>query len=287
MIKYHEKLIYFKEKKMGKFDGILLCTDLDDTLLTRDKRVTEKNAAALNYFMENGGCFSFATGRVVRGARLIRSMIEPNAPMVCFNGAAIYDFSSEEFLNTMSLDDDAREVIDYVDKNFPNAGIEASSAGSVYFCKMNSIVERHKRLEKFPDLNCRYEDIPEKVMKVIFMMEENEIDGFKAAIAKTDFHGRYSFIQSSPHYYELLPYGASKGRGLRELKEIIGASVSIGMGDTENDISMMIDSDIGIAVANATDAVKSAADYITDNDNNNDAVCEVIEKIEAGIIKAV
>ena len=83
---------------MGKFDGVLLCTDLDDTLLTYDKRVSEGNVKALNYFMDNGGRFTFATGRVPRGAKLRREYIEPNAPMVCANGAGIYDFKTEKFL---------------------------------------------------------------------------------------------------------------------------------------------------------------------------------------------
>ena len=56
---------------MGKFDGILLCTDLDDTLLTTDKRISDENKQAIEYFMSEGGLFTFATGRVVDGARLM------------------------------------------------------------------------------------------------------------------------------------------------------------------------------------------------------------------------
>lgn len=48
---------------MGKFDGILLCTDLDDTLLTTDKRVSDENSKAIEYFKSEGGLFTFATGR--------------------------------------------------------------------------------------------------------------------------------------------------------------------------------------------------------------------------------
>ena len=125
---------------MGKFDGILLCTDLDDTLLTCDKRVSEKNAEAINYFMENGGLYTFATGRVPHGANLIREFIEPNAPMVCVNGAGVYDFKTQKFLWSLKLDDGMVEVLEYVDKNLPYAGIEAISEESVYFCKTNRIV---------------------------------------------------------------------------------------------------------------------------------------------------
>ena len=76
---------------MGKFDGILLCTDLDDTLLTTDKRVSDENSKAIEYFKSEGGLFTFATGRVPQGAKLMLNYVHPNAPMVCFNGAAIYE----------------------------------------------------------------------------------------------------------------------------------------------------------------------------------------------------
>lgn len=267
---------------MGKFDGILLCADLDDTLLTDDKRVSDGNIGALKYFMNNGGMFTFATGRVPRGAELIREYIEPNAPMVCVNGAGIYDFQAKKFLWSMKLDNGMVDVMEYVDKNLPYAGIEASSEENVYFCKMNRIVEEHKRLEKFPDMYADYRNLPEEIMKVIFMVEEHELDGFKAAINGTDFPQRYSFIQSSPWYYELLPKGVSKGAGLTKLKELTGARFSIAMGDTENDISLMESADLGVAVANAIEPVKAAAGYVTKNDNNHDAVGEVIELLDNG-----
>lgn len=267
---------------MGKFDGILLCTDLDDTLLTHDKRVSEKNVKAINYFMENGGLYTFATGRVPHGANLIREFIEPNAPMVCVNGAGIYDFKTRKYLWSMKLDDDMVDVLEYVDKNLPYAGIEASSETAVYFCKTNRIVEEHKRIEILPDRYVGYRDLPEKIMKVIFMVEPEEIEGFREAIHKTAFPERYTFIQSSPWYYEILPKGISKGEGLKKLKKLTGAKISIAMGDAENDLSLVQCADFGIAVANAIDPLKEAASYVTQNDHEHDAVHEVIMKLDAG-----
>ena len=46
---------------MGKFDGILICTDLDGTLLKNDKSVSEENLRAIEYFKREGGRFTFVT----------------------------------------------------------------------------------------------------------------------------------------------------------------------------------------------------------------------------------
>ena len=49
---------------MKKFEGILLCTDLDGTLLRNDKSISRENLDAINYFMSEGGYFTFITGRM-------------------------------------------------------------------------------------------------------------------------------------------------------------------------------------------------------------------------------
>ena len=144
---------------MAQFDGLLLCTDLDDTLLTDDKRVSDENIEAIKYFMDNGGLFTFATGRVPAGARLMLDYVVPNAPMVCFNGGAIYDYSKEEFVWQAALGEDALPAVEYVEKAFPPVGIEVCTDDKVYFCKTNRIVEEHKRLEKFPDNYRGYKEI--------------------------------------------------------------------------------------------------------------------------------
>ncbi|MBQ3226919.1 MAG: HAD hydrolase family protein, partial [Clostridia bacterium] len=49
---------------MGKFDGVLICTDLDGTLLKKDKTISEENLKAIEYFKREGGFFTIVTGRM-------------------------------------------------------------------------------------------------------------------------------------------------------------------------------------------------------------------------------
>ena len=269
---------------MGKFDGILLCTDLDGTLLTDNRSVSDEDRKAIKYFMKNGGKYTFATGRIPREAEQIRIFIEPNAPMISMNGAAIYDFKMRKFLQKLTLGANASEVIEYVEENFPQAGIEVSTANSVYYCKSNYISEKHRVQACFPDICCNFHDITEKIMRVIFMVDTREIDTLKNKIYKAGFADKFTFFQSGSQYYELLPHGASKGMGLKMLKKITGAKISIGIGDMENDISLITEADMGASVANGASALKSVAQYVTTADNNHSAVAEVIRKIENGNI---
>lgn len=268
---------------MGKFDGILLCSDLDDTLLTTDKKISEDNKRMIEYFKSEGGLFTFATGRITHGANLMVKYIKPNAPMVCFNGAAIYDHVSKRLLWKLELDNDAVKVMEFVDKQFPFSGLEVCTETEVYFCKTNMFVEIHKKHEQLPDLNADFHDVPKPWIKVLFMQEANKVDEVRQGLLNSDFTEKFDFIQSSPNYYELLPKNASKGNALLKLAEILNIPINkvIAIGDNENDISMIKAAGVGIAVANAIPDLKNAADFIT-VDNNSNALAAVINMLDKG-----
>lgn len=270
---------------MGKFDGILICTDLDDTLLTADKRVSDENIKALKYFMSEGGYFTFATGRMPLGVKAMLSYIHPNVPIICSNGTAIYDLKAEKFLWMKKLHPDSRKVVDYIEKAIPQVGVVVGCENGVYFPKVNKQTEEHKAYENFPDNYCTLDDIKEQWLKVIFMTEPEDVAAVRSEIANSPWADEFEYMQSSPWYYEMLPKNSTKGSALPKLAEILGISPSriIGMGDNENDMTLITMSGIGIAVENAIEPIRNAAKYITVS-NENHAAAKVIRDIESGII---
>ena len=75
---------------MGKFDGILICTDWDGTLFYNDGISTE-NINAINYFKENGGAFTICSGRYYDFLKQYEHLVRPNTYIACYNGALIVD----------------------------------------------------------------------------------------------------------------------------------------------------------------------------------------------------
>lgn len=268
-----------------KFKGILLCTDLDDTLLTTgEKKLTKENRDALQYFMSRGGRFTFATGRVPVGARLILEKIRPNAPMICFNGGAIYDFENNEILWGKKLERSVVRAVEYVEENFPEIGIEVCTDSHIYFCKDNRVGQMHRNHENLPNISLDYHSILVPWRKVIFLAEENEIPALAEGLGNSPYSGTYQFVQSSPNYYELLPKGVSKGSGLEKLAEMLEAEKTIAVGDNYNDLEMIRYADMGIAVANAVPEVREEADFVTlDNDSN--AIASIVSMLDLGMIR--
>ena len=270
---------------MGRFDGLLLCTDLDDTLLTTDKRISHGNRRAIEHFKAEGGLFAFTTGRCIAGAKLLLNHIKPNVPMICFNGAGIYDFENDKMLYLNKLNDNAKRAVEFIYNKFPYAAIDVCTARESVFCRTSKRLEMHKKYENLPDNYGDYRDISDDWVKVIFMVEEEQVDTIRQAFAESEFAEEFEFMQSSPWYYELLPKGSNKGTGLLELAKLLNIPVekTIGIGDNYNDIPLITRAGAGVAVANAVKPALEAADYIT-VDNNSDALKAVIEAIEKGII---
>lgn len=271
---------------MGKFDGILICTDLDHTLLKDDKSISDENKNAIEYFMSEGGHFTFATGRSKMGIDFLLKRVTPNAPIIMFNGAAIYDLQKEKIIWETFLDENAGKVLEFVEDKFPFSGIEVCAKSGIYVSRGNDIVRKQLAFEKLDEQYVHFSEINEPWRKALFIQEADKLAYVREGIAGSPYSKSYNFMQSDPCYYEILPKDASKGIGLLKIAEILGIKPekTIGVGDNENDHSLIENAGIGVAVANAVPSLLDIADFIT-TDNNSHAISTIIYGIEKKIIE--
>lgn len=271
---------------MKKFDGILITTDLDGTLLDDDKSVSEENLEAIEYFKENGGYFTVVTGRPAVIVGDIYNKIRPNAPMSCYNGGGIYDAGKKEFLWKVKLSRDALKMVEYIDEVFPEMSIQICGFENCYFSKLNDAMERHIKSGGFPDIRLPYQEVKEPIAKVLFAhAEEEKLFKLRDLLNAHPMAKDFDFIRSDPEYYEILPKGISKGSAVLKLAEILGVDKSrtVAIGDNDNDASMLSMAGVGVAVSNASKAAKDAADIITVS-NREHAIARVIKDIDEGRI---
>lgn len=269
---------------MGIFDGILICTDLDGTLLRDDKTISRTNIEAIEHFKQNGGLFTFVTGRMPNFVDYMVQQIKPNAPIGCVNGGGLYDCSSEEYLWTSVMPDEVLTLIECIDKNFPDVGIQTCTFGKTYFSKENVTMKKFREITSAPNLVCHYTEVKEPIAKIIFGSEsDEEIMRMKETLESHTLSDKFDFIRSEKTLFEILPKGINKGTSIKKLCEVLNIDINktIALGDYNNDIPMFGVAKVGIAVENAcTDALK-AADFITVS-NEQDAVAKVICDLENG-----
>ncbi len=267
---------------MGKFSGMLICTDLDGTLLRNDKTISKENLDAIEYFKSEGGSFTYITGRMPFTSSDIYNTINPNAPFGCANGGGLYDYPKQDYIWTSTMPDGVNELVKYIDEKFPNVGIQVNTFYKAYFCKENSVMERFRRLTGLPNLVCHYNDVNEPLAKIIFgIASEEEMSQIIELLAAHPLADKFSFIRSERTLYEILPKGIGKGTAIEKLAQHLNIDKTIAIGDYNNDISMFEAAKIGIAVANACPEALAAADYVTVS-NEEHAIAKVIYDLEAG-----
>lgn len=267
---------------MGKFSGYLLGSDLDGTLLRKDKSISEENKEAIEYFKSEGGIFTFFTGRLPVGAKPVLDMITPNGYVGCANGAGIFDAKTGEIVWSMTLADGIKDILEYVDKEFPEVGIEVTT-DKIYFCKKSPQTEKHRIDEFLPDITCDYKTFDEPIIKILFGVDAENMSNLVEAVNSHTKAKLFDYIRSDYEYYEILPKGASKGALLKKIAELHGISMNktIVVGDNDNDVSMIEIAGVGVAVSNASPQAKKAASYHTVS-NEEHAIARVIGDLEDG-----
>lgn len=269
---------------MGKFNGILICTDLDGTLLRNDNTISAENLNAIEYFKREGGTFTFITGRMPFFVSDIYNSVKPNAPFGCINGGGLYDYHKQEYIWKSIMPDGVFELVKCVDEKFPDIGIQVNTFYKTYFCKENQTMKKFRKSTNLPNLTCHYGEVKESIAKIIFGSEKDEeILHIKETLMAHPLAIGFDFIRSEKTLFEILPKGIGKGTAIKNLTKHLNMNINktIAIGDYNNDISMFDTAKIGIAVSNACKEALAAADYITVSNEEN-AVAKVIYDLQDG-----
>lgn len=272
---------------MKKFDGILICTDLDGTLLRKDKSISKENLDAIEYFKSQGGMFTFITGRMHYYVADIYKKVNPNVPFGCANGGAIFDHRKMEYVWITHIPGSVTELLEYVENTMPEMGFIINTSEKMYFCRDNSTMVKFRKVRNLPNNKCNYKSFDKPISKIVFADENEEnINQLVKLLSRHPASEKFDFVRSEHDLYEILPKGYNKGTIITQLSDILGVDMdkTIAIGDYDNDVSMLQSAGIGIAVSNACEAAKAVADYITVS-NEEHAIAKVISDIENGVLK--
>lgn len=269
-------------KKLS-FKGKLLVCDMDGTLLDSNKQISRENSEAAKYFVEKGGSFTIATGRMARSIEQYMPLLPVNAPVILYNGSVIYDFQRKEVLWYKLLPAEVRNVVIHLMDRFPEMGVEVFYKDKMYIVKRNDMTDMHIKRAEFSPIFLPLEEISDGWYKVLLAWEHEKLLEVERFMKENIINEESSFyiVFSEPVFLEILSKEASKGTALKELLRMLGISRSnvIAVGDNLNDIDMIETAGIGIAVENAHEELKKVADYcFTHNDDH--VLAQIVEWLD-------
>ena len=264
----------------------MLVTDMDYTLLNKEKKVSDRNREALRRAMEKGVHMVVATGRIYTSARIYAKLLGLDTPIIASNGALIKDASKTIFRDILSQDT-VREMLRLCHKY--GVYCHFFTENTIYSEKLINVSLRYTEWNKYmgeeDQVKIRIVDDGEEIIEaaksevlkaVVFDDDDEKIQKLRDGIMET---GIVSVSQSMKHNLEVMNKGVTKGNAVRILAQMYGINREeiIAIGDNENDISMIEYAGLGIAMGNAEEILKRAADHVT-GDYQEDGVAEAIEK---------
>jgi len=273
---------------MGKFDNILIVTDLDGTFLGENGTLVDRNLEAVEYFKNNGGYFTFATGRMHKN--LLDAIPEPskiiNAPTIMANGTYLYEYSNdsayyEKFIDGKKL----CAVLEFVRDKYPDVCIILSCKKGlvVYTIDGYARLDLEKAYQRGDLIITSFDEMKmmEDCYKVVFRAKPETLDEMRANFA-VELIGDLTCSKSYPDFFEIQSGGCDKARGVAVLREMLekkhGKIKIYACGDYENDEAMLKAADIAVCPLNATDSIKSISDY---------CLCKNTEGLIADLIKLI
>lgn len=278
---------------MGKFTGLLLASDYDNTLTYTEEAlrlcrpmppVSKANQAAIRYFMAEGGIFSVATGRAKPAFEAVADGVPMNGSTVLFNGAAIYDFSTGKYLCEAFLPETARAHIAQTIRELPFAAVELyHDNNDIHALQPNDVTRRHLHVTHSPTVIVdSMEQVPSPISKALFSTEPAHQAALLDYLRGQGWYGDYEIVASSESLVELTARGANKGgmvRRLAALLHIPQANVAC-VGDHANDISMLTWAGMAFAPANALPEVRALPCVRTLPDCREDAIAALIAVLD-------
>lgn len=261
----------------------IIALDIDGTLTNSKKIITEPTKEALLDIQEQGYKVVLASGRPTPGmAKLADELCldKFGSYVLSYNGAKITDWHSKEVIYQKTLPlsaipdlynsaiDGGVGIISYENDN-----VIAGTPIDDYMLIESRINKLDiKYVENFPE----YIDFP--VNKCLMTGEHRILQKAEQKLKKK-YNSLLSIYFSEPYFLEIMPQKVDKAQSLLTLLNTIGLNSEemICCGDGFNDISMIEIAGLGVAMENAQDAVKAAADYIT-RSNDEDGILHVIQK---------
>ena len=264
----------------GQREIRLLLADVDGTLVTQDKVLTDAAKAAVRELHDAGIAFAITSGRPPRGMSMLIEPLALRTPIAGFNGGVFVN-PDLSVIESHALDpatakqavalilDQGLDAWVYTEDEWlirdPNAPHVAREAWTVKFDA--------KVVASFTDAHLAH------AVKIVGVSNDLDLVADCEKVAQSTLGERASAARSQPYYLDVTHPQANKGTVVATLSKLLNIPPAqiVTMGDMPNDVLMFRKSGFSIAMGNASDEVKAQASAVTDS-NENEGFAKAVRK---------
>jgi Cof subfamily protein (haloacid dehalogenase superfamily) len=239
--------------------------DVDGTLVTRDKVLTERARRAVQLLRERGIAFTITSGRPPFGMRMLVEPLGLTLPMAAFNGGAIVlpDLSvlDEQQLPAPML----RGLIELIQAHDLDVFVFRTRDWFVRSLDAPHARRETSTLQQPPRIVASFERVLDGVVKVVGVSDDHPRVAACGAAVQQAYGAQVSAARSQPYYLDVTSPTANKGVVIERLSRYIQIPVDriAAIGDQPNDVLMFERAGLSIAMGNASDEVQRSAAFVT------------------------
>lgn len=258
----------------------LLLADVDGTLVTQDKLLTDRAVAAVHRLKDAGVIFAITSGRPPRGMAMLVDPLDIETPIAAFNGGLLVDRHMaviEERVLPPELVAPARRVMDAA-----SLDVWLYRGADWYVPKADGPhVARESWTVKFAPtvMTGGIGGLTEGVAKLVGVSDDTDAVQRATAAVHDEFGDHVTAATSQPYYLDITHPDANKGavaRYLAERYQLRREDIAT-IGDMPNDVLMFAHSGLSIAMGNASSEVKRAARRVTTS-NQDEGFATAVER---------
>jgi len=257
-----------------------MLADVDGTLVTQDKLLTDKAIAAVHHLHDAGILFAITSGRPPRGMAMLVEPLDLQTPIAAFNGGLLVDRDMVMIEQRVVPEHMVVPIVDLM-ASFDMSRWIYRGADWYVPDRKGPHVDREAWTVKFePKVMGSIEGLTNNVVKIVGVSDDHDAVSKASAAAHERFGNQVTAAASQPYYLDVTHPDANKGAVARYLAEKYKLSTDeiATIGDMPNDVLMFAHSGLSIAMGNADVQVQRAARRVTET-NENEGFAEAVERL--------
>jgi hypothetical protein len=257
----------------------LVLADVDGTLVTQEKVLTERTIAAVHRLHEAGILFAITSGRPPRGMAMLVEPLDLKTPIAAFNGGVIADRDLHVIEQRVLPDELVGPIVEELASHDLSVWLYRGADWYVQD-RQGPHVDRETATVKFePTVVESYDDLHSEVAKLVGVSDDHEAVAAGADAVHDRFGEHVSSSRSQPYYVDVTHPDANKGfvaQYLASHYKLSSEDIAT-LGDMPNDVLMFAHSGLSIAMGNASPEVQRAARRVTTS-NEDEGFAEAVAR---------
>ncbi|WP_294707836.1 Cof-type HAD-IIB family hydrolase [uncultured Fusobacterium sp.] len=251
-----------------------IALDLDGTLLTSDKKISETNREILKELNRRGVKIFLVTGRTYLATKPYALDLDAGGVVIAYNGAKVVDYESDRVIFELPLEEDhVKELIRISKRLGVPLNLYQNNKWYVEDSSRREVIRYGSERDMIPIEKDFYDFDDYKMTKSVFLGTDEEPETLERVHREVQkiLGDKVYTAKSTDILYEVLNREVNKGLVLKRVLKTYGISPEecVAFGDATNDIEMLRAVKYGVAMGNATREVKASVDYVTDTNDNN------------------